>query len=225
MGGSSIVWVIAACIGFFLAGGATLFVLGKFSSLLWPRPMRSQHRTVVDSIREVGDLVALAAVCKDVGTHTDPPSWWTSQRKMLVICEFEMQYSFDLRRISVEQRGHKQVLRLPPCRIKTFYKDIMFYDEQEGRVLHWIPLTEIFLPKYKISVDERNEFTRQAKEKAQKAARGDDAALMAKAEDFAIQTLSSLIRAVDLEANVVVEAAPRDQAVREEEDRIETTNA
>jgi len=37
---------------------------------------------------------------------------------------------------------------------------------------------------------------------------------MAKAEDFAIQTLSSLIRAVDLEANVVVEAAPRDQAVQ-----------
>jgi len=44
----------------------------------------------------------------------------------------------------------------------------MFYDEQEGRVLHWIPLTEIFLPKYKISVDERNEFTRQAKRRLKK---------------------------------------------------------
>jgi hypothetical protein len=225
MSSVSFVWVVAACLGFFLAGGVTLFLFARLTSLFSPRPMRSQHRSVVESIKEVGDLVALAAVFKDVGSHSDQQSWWASQRKLLVICEFEMQYRFDLRRVTVEQRGHQQVVRLPPCHIKTFYKDIMFYDEQEGRVLHWVPVIESILPRLRISVEERNEFTRKAKENAQKAARGDDAALLAKAEDFAIQTLESLIRALDIDGNVVVEAAPREQAVREEVDRTETANA
>jgi hypothetical protein len=225
MGESSIVWVIAACLGFFFAGGATLFVLGRFLSIFTPRPMQSQHRSVVESIKEVGDLVALAAVFKDVGSHTDQQSWWVSQRKLLVICEFEMQYRFDLRRVTVEHRGQQQVVRLPPCHIKTFYKDIMFYDEQEGRVLHWVPVIESILPRLRISVEERNEFIAKAKENAQKAARGDDAALLAKAEDFAIKTLQSLIRALDLDGDVVVEAAPREQTVREEEDQTELAKA
>jgi len=225
MTGSSIVWTLAPWLCFFVAGGATVFFLRRFTNLFAARQMLSQHGTVVDSIREVGDLIALAAVFKDVGAHTDKPTWWVSKRKLLVICEFEMQYRFDLRRVSVQQRGHQQVLCLPPCHIKTFYRDIMFYDEQDGRVLPWLPVIEALLPRVRITVEDRNEFIRNAKENAQRAAQSRENALLAKAEDFATQTLASLIRALGQEGNVVVEAAPREQAVREEEDDLELAKA
>lgn len=214
--------LVLACILCFIAGIGAL--LGFSAIARWRRPQKisSTHQGIIDGIRDTGDLVALEAHYKDVGAHRGEAGWITGEKKMLLICTFEMQFRFDLRRARLERRGDRMVLKLPPCQIKTLYKDLQFYDEQAGKTLDWLPVFRDLLPKSGFTVDERNDFIRKAKDNAKATARKSDETLLSKAEYNAEKTLTQLFRLIGVEDEIDVEVAPSADAMREEEDQILT---
>lgn len=207
----------------FLAGLGGMAVVWRLVSPR-SRKLSSTHQGIIDGIRDTGDLIALEAHYKDVGVHRTEGGYLVSEKKMLVICSFEMQFRFDLRKARLENRDGGAVLVLPPCQIKTLYKDIEFYDEQDGRVLHYIPLVRDLMPSSKFTLEQRNEFIAKAKENAKEAARKSDEALLSKAEYNAEKTLQQLFRVLRVQDDITVQVASAGSATREEEDQIPASN-
>ena len=214
-----------SCVVCFVAGVVVLFVCARVASWFSPRHVSSIHQGIIDGIRDTGDLVALDVHYKDVGVHRAKASWLVGGKKMLLICTFEMQFRFNLRKARLQRRGEKMVLLLPPCQIKTLYKDLEFYDEQAAKTLQWLPVIRDVLPQSNFSLEERNAFILEAKENAKKLARKSDETLLSKAEYNAEKTLKQLFKLLAVGDEIEIEVAPSAEAMREEEDQISSTVA
>jgi hypothetical protein len=68
-------------------------------------------------------------------------SWMLSKKKMAMIFEFEIAFSYDLNNPALEIKavspGH-YLVRMPPCQHQAFIRSIQFYDEQAGKLLPWL---------------------------------------------------------------------------------------
>lgn len=212
--------LVLSCVLCFAAGVAVLLVVTKLLNWFRPRQSESTHQGLIDGIRDTGDLVALEAHYKDVGAHKGEAGWFVGEKKLLLICTFEMQFRFNLRKARLRNRGERMVLVLPPCQIKTLYKDVEFYDEQAGKTLQWLPVVRDMLPQGHFSLEERNLFISKAKDNAKTTARKSDETLLSKAEYNAEKTLKQLFKLLRLEGEIDIEVAPSAEAMREEEDQI-----
>lgn len=209
-----------SCVLCFIAGTAVLFAFTRFTNLFRPRRVSSTHQGLIDGIRDTGDLVALEAHYKDVGAHKGEAGWFVGEKKLLLICTFEMQFRFNLRKARLQRRGDRTVLLLPPCQIKTLYKDVEFYDEQAGKTLQWLPVVRDVLPHSNFSLEERNHFISKAKDNAKTTARKSDETLLSKAEYNAEKTLKQLFSLLGVGDEIDIEVSPSAEAMREEEDQI-----
>jgi hypothetical protein len=107
----------------------------------------------ITELRAVGELRVFKGVSKDILTHVDHSfgdfgkkylSWAFTKKKLAMVFEFEMDFSYDLRSHGVTLRneqtnsGNVTVVTLPPCKVDVSIKDIRFYDEQRARFLPWL---------------------------------------------------------------------------------------
>jgi len=104
--------------------------------------------STIQELRAVGELSVFKAVTKEIVTardHAFGPSgerwfgWLLSSKKMAVIFEFDLDFTYDLRspdfRIDPLPAPGAYRFHLPPCRHETRIRNITFYDEQAGRLL------------------------------------------------------------------------------------------
>lgn len=135
---------------------AVAMLLLAFGLLWWLR-VRGQprrHEVMVhgslEQLRAVGDLQVYKVLTREIVTSTDHSwgewgakylSWILTKKKMAMIFEFEIAFSYDLEdsRLSIKDlgNGHFQV-QLPPCQHQAYIRNIQFYDEQAGKLLPWL---------------------------------------------------------------------------------------
>lgn len=172
----------------------------------------------------MGDLVSLSAVMKDIGTITEPPKWYKARsKKMMLICEFELEYRFNLRDAQLLDAGNGTVtLQLPPCRVKNSLLDVVIYDEQDGEYLPW-PYDGLI--KDRITTAERNQMLQEAKQNAMAAAKNIDTQMLSRAEHSAKKTLQILAKAIGLKDELDVQFRDASESVRENVDGVTSGNA
>jgi hypothetical protein len=139
-----------------LLGGAIIawFVLRKRKkSAGKPIIVAPSVSSQITELRAVGELRVFKGVSKDILTHVDHSfgdfgkkylSWAFTKKKLAMVFEFEMDFSYDLRSQGVTVRtedtnsGTVTVVTLPPCKVDVSIKDLRFYDEQRARFLPWL---------------------------------------------------------------------------------------
>ena len=198
----------------FLLGTLAIPALGGVLQRLWPASkMERTHRQVLQGVHELGDLVALSATMKDIQTMVEDPQWYKArQKKLALICEFELEHRFDLTKATMANASTGRLtLELPPCRVKTGITNVEVYDEQDGFIE--IPLSSgIRVEAYRdrITTEERNKMIQYARKEASQAALNMDSQMLSRAEQSAKRTLQALARALGV--NEEVEVVFRDRS-------------
>jgi hypothetical protein len=116
--------------------------------------------STLEKIREVGDLCVLKAHIKEIVTLKSDARWHTSDGKMALICSFEIEFRYDLRKVQIESIGKENAFRLtiPPHFCKVIPDKIEFYHEEKRKLGGFWP--EDF------TVDDRNEMINRARQEA-----------------------------------------------------------
>ena len=198
----------------FLLGTLAIPALGGVLQRLWPASkMERTHRQVLQGVHELGDLVALSATMKDIQTNVEEPQWYKArQKKLALICEFELEHRFDLTKATMANASTGRLtLELPPCRVKTGITNVEVYDEQDGVIE--IPLSSVIrVEAYRdrITTEERNKMIQYARKEAEQAALNMDSQMLSRAEQSAKRTLQALARALGV--NEEVEVVFRDRS-------------
>ncbi len=198
---------------------AVLFVVAVvFGIYLGRRFTRSRsgidgrHTSVYSSIEQlksVGLLSVYKVFTKEIVTEINHSwgqigkeylSWFLSNKKMAMIFNFEIDFSYDLKsdafKILKAVEEDSYTLQMPPCRHDIKIRDIRFYDEQKARLLPFlIPdiLNSVFGPGF--SEEDKNRLMDAAKQTAEAQAESLIESLGADVQRSATQTLQSLARA------------------------------
>jgi Protein of unknown function (DUF4230) len=143
-----------------LAAVIVLFIglaLGSVCAWAWLRKKRNSKPVIVapsvasqiTELRAVGELRVFKGVSKDILTHVDHSfgdfgkkylSWAFTKKKLAMVFEFEMDFSYDLRSEQLAMRSEAGgfVITLPPCKVDVAIKNLQFYDEQRAKFLPWL---------------------------------------------------------------------------------------
>lgn len=181
--------------------------------------------STVEELRAVGELSVFKAVTKEIVTardHAFGPSgerwfgWLLSSKKMAVIFEFDLDFSYDLRsplfRIDPLPAPSSYRFSMPPCRHETRIRNITFYDEQAGRLLpDLLPDLVNRLLGGGFTEEDRNRLMDEARLRADSLADALATRLSSEVQASARQTLSLLAKsfgAAHIEFDFPAPAAP-----------------
>lgn len=116
-----------------------LLILPK---LLKKGPTSTSIHTSIERVREMGDLVALTAHVKEVVTEQTDPGFFFSNEKMILICEFDVEYRYNLRKAQIikDQRSGDVLIAMPQIKPTVSLKDFNTYDKTSGRFLGVLPI-------------------------------------------------------------------------------------
>jgi Protein of unknown function (DUF4230) len=169
----------------------------------------------ITELRSVGELRVFKGVSKDILTHVDHSfgdfgkkylSWAFTKKKLAMVFEFEMDFSYDLRNQGVTVRtedtnsGAVTVLTLPPCKVDVSIKDLRFYDEQRARFLPWLlpDLVQGFFDG-RFSEDDKNALISAAKNHALAQAKELFVRYKPQVESSAFITLNAMMKPLGAE--------------------------
>lgn len=141
---------------------------------------------LIEAVKELGDIVALSVHANEIVTVALPDRWYERGGKMLIICGFDIEYRFNLKRCEFSRKGTEPLLILPPQHVKISTDIIHIYDEQKG-VIAWI------FPK-EIPLAEKNNLILQARAEATKRALSLNQGWLEKAQHSARNTLEFIAR-------------------------------
>jgi Protein of unknown function (DUF4230) len=164
----------------------------------------------ITELRAVGELRVFKGVSKDILTHVDHSfgdfgrkylSWAFTKKKLAMVFEFEMDFSYDLRSDIVGMRteagptGQIAIVTLPPCKVEVSIKNIQFYDEQRAKFLPWLlpDLVQGFFDG-RFSEEDKNSLINAARAHALSQARELFVRYQPQVEHSAFLTLGALTR-------------------------------
>ena len=171
--------LVAAALIIVLAFGycATRLVPGAF---VGRSPTTITNDVVVDQIRAVAKLVSSEATVRDVIVYEN--TWYGSTKRSLVVVTGRLLAGIDLRDnpdVTIDHAQRKITIRIPPAKlIAVEIRDMQSYDERGGL---WNPFTR----------EDRDAIQRQAR--AQLTAAGGQLALIAHANESAVELLRMLL--------------------------------
>jgi len=196
-----------------LAGGlivlsAVLVVVVVLLAILMRRRSPGGNVTVHSSIqqmREIGQLSVFKVINHQIRAQTAHSwgdigakylTWVISEKKMVLIFDFEIDFSYDLRRpeFKIIGDGNKNfIINMPPCCHRLNIRDIKFYDEQNAKFLPWLlpDLINGFLP-LGFSVEDKNKIINDAKMHAESQAKALINTLQSEVQNSAKATLQSI---------------------------------
>lgn len=104
--------------------------------------------SIVEKMENLGMLNVYKVKTKEIVTATDHVfgdvgaryfNWFVTRKKVAIIFNFEIDFSYDLSRMQIDDMGEGSFrMRLPECHYALNIKEIHFYDEQNGRLMPWL---------------------------------------------------------------------------------------
>jgi hypothetical protein len=166
-----------------LAAGSLLFIYRRQSD------SRVEVNASLERIREMGELTAMTAYIKEVVTmKTAKDSAISTTGKIILICAFDIEFRYDLRRIRITRDVSGAVtIILPPHHVKSIPKKTEFYDERKAAYFG------VFSKDF--DVDERNKLLNEASAEAVRQAGVLQGDLQDKVRSSAKATLTALAHA------------------------------
>jgi Protein of unknown function (DUF4230) len=201
-------------VGLLVGSMVAWFVLRKRKSSK-PQIVAPAVSSQITELRSVGELRVFKGVSKDILTHVDHSfgefgkkylSWAFTKKKLAMVFEFEMDFSYDLRSQGVTLRneqtnsGPVTILTLPPCKVDVAIKDLRFYDEQRARFLPWLlpDLVQGFFDG-RFSEDDKNALISAAKSHALAQAKELFVRYKPQVESSAFITLNAMMKPLGAE--------------------------
>ena len=194
---------LAVVVGFL--GAAVIFVVGYLSA----RGIKaSGDMRVVASIqrfRSVGELVVFKIITKEVVTTADHwfgefgkkyLSWLVSNKKMVMVFEFEIDFRYDLRNpdFKIRDQGNRVFqLKMPKCFYQTHIRSVKFYDETKAELLPWLlpDLINNFLDSG-FDGDVKNKLVEEARHAASAMAKDFVQSMRSEVQNSARETLQAI---------------------------------
>ena len=169
----------------------------------------------ITELRAVGELRVFKGVSKDIITHVDHSfgdfgkkylSWAFTKKKLAMVFEFEMDFSYDLRSEAVRiqndvgSAGAKTIITLPPCKVDVSIKNLQFYDEQRAKFLPWLlpDLVQGFF-EGRFSEEDKNQLIAAAKSHAMAQATELFERYRPQVEQSGFLTLSAIAKSVGMQ--------------------------
>lgn len=173
-----------------VASGATLLLV----FFLWVLSRRRRNVSLevhssLERIREMGELTAMTAYIKEVVTmKTGQSNPISTTGKIILICAFDIEFRYDLRRMKITRDNSGAVtIILPPHFVKSIPKKTEFYDERKAAYFGVWPKD--------FDVDERNKLLNEASAEAVRQAAVLQGDLQEKVRGSAKATLTALAHA------------------------------
>jgi hypothetical protein len=205
-------WLIGMIVGIFIAGAFAVALRFRRGG----GGMNVEISSQIEQMRKVGELVVFRMVNKEIVTAADHwlgewgkrnLGWLISEKKMAMIFEFGIDFSFDLKSpdFKVDATSDGQcILRLPVCRFTTHIRSIKFYDEQESKLLP--ALVPHVLSKAlggRFDEEDRNRLLEEARGQADQLAHEMVDQLQSDVQDSARATLGALARGFGAEQTTI----------------------
>lgn len=121
--------------------------------------------SVVDRVKDLGDMVALSAFYKEISTAESGgvPILLTDKRVAL-ISEFEIEWRYDLRRVTSSDSNGIITVTMPPPKPRVNTGEITLHSTESGKLIGLIPVNTF-------SKDDWNRLVKKARENATASAK------------------------------------------------------
>lgn len=166
-------YIILFLTGIFVSGVATYTFLNRRKKTQ-EQPKKVEVHSIVEKMEKLGVLNVYKVKTKEIVTASDHLfgdvgkkylSWFISRKKVAIIFSFDIDFTYDLMQMSVEEidNGRFQI-KMPECAYTLNIKEINFYDEQNGKLLPWL-LPEMISGVFSsgFNEDDRNNLIQEAK--------------------------------------------------------------
>ena len=142
----------------------------------------------LEKIKEMNELTVMTAYIKEVVTmKTNESKWFSSAGKIILICPYEIEFRYNLRKARISTAGTTTTVVMPPHHVKAIPGKIQFYDERKAAFLNVISID--FTP------EERNQLINDAAAEAIRQAGVLQGDLEDKVQASAKNTLKALAHA------------------------------
>ena len=166
-----------------------------------------QVHASIENLRSVGELSVFKVMTKEIVTATDHWfgevgqryfEWMVSSKKMAMIIAFDIDFRYDLQspEFVIRERGLRRYrLEMPSCFYETHIKDVLFYDEQNSKVLPWL-LPDLLNRAFGAGFSEgdKNRLIEEAKQQASAQAKDLVRKMRSEVQSSARQTLGALAK-------------------------------
>lgn len=169
---------------------AVCAVLAVLVAILFNRRRASavDIQVTLEKIKEMNELTVMTAYIKEVVTmKTQEDNWLSSTGKIILICPYEIEFRYNLRRTKISTTGGTTTILMPPHYVKAIPGKVQFYDERKAEFLKFWPVD--FKP------EERNMLINEAAAEAIKQAGVLQGDLQEKVQASAKSTLRALAHA------------------------------
>jgi len=164
----------------------------------------------------VGELSVFKVMTKEIVTATDHWfgevgnryfEWMVSSKKMAMIIAFDIDFRYDLRspEFGIHDGGSRAYrLAMPKCFYETHIRDVLFYDEQNSKLLPWL-LPDLLNRAFGTGFSEadKNRLIEEAKQQASAQARQLVRKMRSEVQNSARQTIRALAKGFGAEKVVV----------------------
>jgi hypothetical protein len=148
-------------LGIGLVAGAVVFSLWPVDRVP-PRGRTRVEGSIEATVRNIGELVVMKAVLKEIVTTEINRQDLSIPKKAALIFKFDLNFKYDLRekRFSIQRVDPERVhIVMPPVKVDFHIRDLIVYDKQPGQ--KWFQT-------YPITVQEENELIQEARATAEK---------------------------------------------------------
>ena len=173
----------------FLSSAASILTIAVLVLFFKSRRASSLNVQVsLEKIKEMNELTVMTAYIKEVVTmRTQEGNWLSSTGKIILICPYEIEFRYNLRKTKISTTGGVTTVVLPPHYVKAIPGKVQFYDERKAAYLSvW---SVDFKP------EERNKLINEAATEAIKQAGVLQGDLQEKVQASAMTTLRALAHA------------------------------
>ncbi len=173
----------------FLSSAASILAIAVLVLFFKSRRASSLNVQVsLEKIKEMNELTVMTAYIKEVVTmRTQEGNWLSSTGKIILICPYEIEFRYNLRKTKISTTGGVTTVVLPPHYVKAIPGKVQFYDERKAAYLSvW---SVDFKP------EERNKLINEAATEAIKQAGVLQGDLQEKVQASAMTTLRALAHA------------------------------
>lgn len=149
--------------------------------------------SIVDRIKDMGDLVALSSFYKEIATaETGGVPILLTDKRVALISEFEIEWRYDLRRVAVDKSNGVTTVIMPVPQPKVSTGEITLHSKEDGKFMGLIPVNTF-------SKDDWNKLVKKARESATAIAREQmKAGLLSRIEKAAKQVMIFLFESAGI---------------------------